>query len=103
MVSDKQLKEFARIRASLAHFCDHPDTPVRHMVSGVGSLVGDVERAFEEEIERLRTALEDCAQLDLTHYEHHQPRRDGREPKEDGGTIWLTPREIATRALRRKS
>jgi hypothetical protein len=38
---------------------------------------------------------------DKTTYEHHEKRRwDGRDPSEDGGTIWLTPREMARNALR---
>lgn len=47
----------------------------------------------------LRGALERCARNDKTTYEHHEPRPDGTRPKESGGTIFLTPREIASAAL----
>ncbi len=55
----------------------------------------------ERYIDKLRQSLDDIIKNDSTHYNHHQPRQfDGRTPKEDGGTIWLTPKEIARRALR---
>lgn len=51
-------------------------------------------------IDMLSDALRDAARNDNTAYDHHQPRRwDGRPPDIDGGTIWLTPREIARYAL----
>jgi len=53
-----------------------------------------------EKIARLEAALRSCARSDKTTYEHHEPRRfDGLRPEDDGGTIWLTPREIARCAL----
>ncbi len=44
-------------------------------------------------------ALRSIIENDRTYYEHHEPRRDGKLPREDGGTIWKTPRQIATAAL----
>lgn len=42
--------------------------------------------------------LQTIVRNDTTVYEHHQPRRfDGLLP--EGGTIWLTPREMARHAL----
>jgi hypothetical protein len=59
---------------------------------------GDLRRAANE-IERLRTALRDCARNDRSRYNHHEPRPfDGKKPSP--GTIWLTPREIARSVLR---
>lgn len=65
-------------------------------------IVGSEVRALVGEIERLRSALRSVIENDGTRYDHHQPRRsDGKKPRELGsGTIWLTPEEIATRALR---
>lgn len=48
---------------------------------------------------RMAKALKGVIENDKTHYNHHDPRPDGRLPREDGGTIWLTPKEIAKRAL----
>jgi hypothetical protein len=43
--------------------------------------------------------LRAIAMADKTTYEHHESRpRDGKAP--EGGTIWLTPRELALHALR---
>jgi hypothetical protein len=50
----------------------------------------------------LEEALRRCARNDKSQYAHHEARPfDGRKPgtREQGGTIWLTPREIARRAL----
>ncbi len=58
----------------------------------------DGER-FQAENERLRKALQGVIENDKTTYRHHEPRRDGMKPGKDGGTIWLTPTEIAKRAL----
>jgi hypothetical protein len=46
--------------------------------------------------------LRAIAMADKTTYRHHEPRKlDGKRPEEDGGgTIWLTPRELALNALR---
>lgn len=45
--------------------------------------------------------LRAICRADRTRYDHHEPRAwDGKRPKEDGGTIWLTPREKAESALR---
>jgi hypothetical protein len=47
-------------------------------------------------------SLREIYRNDSTTYAHHQPRGfDGRKPDAFGGTIWLTPREIASNALRR--
>ena len=46
--------------------------------------------------------LRAICRADRTRYDHHEPRAwDGKRPKEDGGTIWLTPREKAESALKR--
>lgn len=59
----------------------------------------EAERLGNIEIEGLKQALQNVIKNDKTYYNHHDPRPDGRLPKEDGGTIWLTPKEIAKRAL----
>lgn len=47
------------------------------------------------------SVLRAICRADRTRYDHHEPRAwDGKRPKEDGGTIWLTPREKAESALR---
>lgn len=50
---------------------------------------------------RLRLVLQDVIDNDLTEYDHHQKRRDGKKPSqaEEPGSIWLTPREMARAAL----
>lgn len=54
-----------------------------------------------EEIEEIAATLRAICRADRTTYAHHEPRSwDGKEPREVGGTIWLTPREQADRALR---
>jgi len=53
----------------------------------------------EQRARVLEEALRSCAENDLTHYDHHQQRRDGKLPREGGGTCWRTPREIALAAL----
>jgi len=60
-------------------------------------------RLKEGQLEGLVRALQNIVRLDATSYEHHQPRRwDGKTPDEvSGGTIWLTPREIARGWLKR--
>jgi hypothetical protein len=63
----------------------------------------DQRIAFQDEIERLKTALRQCARNDATEYDHHDPRRwDGKKPSESvpPGSIWLTPREIARAVLK---
>jgi hypothetical protein len=50
--------------------------------------------------ENLVSCLRTIAMVDRTTYQHHEERpRDGKRPEEAGGTIWLTPREIALRLL----
>lgn len=52
----------------------------------------------------LRRELQAIVENDLTTYEHHQKRRDGKRPRDlgpDAGTCFLTPREIALAALKR--
>jgi len=56
---------------------------------------------MEKERAILIDALRSCAMNDKSKYYHHQPRaRDGKLPKEEGGTIWKTPREIALDTLK---
>jgi hypothetical protein len=52
--------------------------------------------------EQLVKLLQAIVRNDETHFEHHQPRRwDGKKPSEaGGGSIFLTPREMARRALK---
>ena len=64
----------------------------------IEDLLARAEKA-ERERDRLREALKMCLQNDKTYYNHHEPRRDGTKPDDVGGTIWLTPREIARAAL----
>lgn len=54
----------------------------------------------DEEIRaQLPPLLRAIAMGDKTTYQHHEVRpRDGRAP--EGGTIWLTPRELALEALK---
>lgn len=50
--------------------------------------------------ETLVEGLRLIALSDKTAYEHHEKRyQDGKLPETVGGTIWLTPREVALRAL----
>lgn len=52
----------------------------------------------EDETKQIVAMLQTIVRNDETRFEHHQPRRwDGKRPT--GGTIWLTPREMARRAL----
>jgi len=66
-----------------------------------------IRQALATRVGELERALRAAARNDATIYAHHQPRMfDRRRPEEDdsaelaGGTIWLTPREIARRVLR---
>lgn len=55
--------------------------------------------ALADQQRRLVGSLQQIVRNDETHFEHHQARRwDGKTPSEAGhkGTIWLTPREIAS-------
>lgn len=52
-----------------------------------------------ETLTRARRRFAAIVENDFTYYDHHKPRRDGRLPREDGGTIWLTPREMARREI----
>ena len=54
---------------------------------------------LERENERLKEALQSVIEADKTIYKHHEPRPDGRLPKENGGTIWMTPKQIAQGVL----
>lgn len=54
---------------------------------------------LQGEIKNLREALQSVIEADKTTYRHHEPRPDGRLPKENGGTIWMTPKEIAQGVL----
>ena len=63
----------------------------------------DLARKCAEELAEIRAQLpallRAIAMSDRTTYEHHEKRpRDGKKP--EGGTIWLTPREMAIAALR---
>lgn len=54
------------------------------------------------ERDRLRESMRGVELTDRTpYYEHHEPRPDGMLPRDgrDAGTCWLTPKEIAVRAL----
>jgi hypothetical protein len=62
----------------------------------------------EERRQRLLARLPELRGKDLAcfcppgrpcHAEHHQPRPDGKLPREEGGTCWLTPKQIAAAAL----
>ena len=58
-------------------------------------------RELEKHRESTVRALQTIVRNDATAYEHHQPRRwDGRTPDAEGGTIWLTPREMARQLLK---
>lgn len=51
--------------------------------------------------EQLVAMLQEIVRNDTTRYDHHEARRwDGRTPDSKGGTIWLTPKEMARQALR---
>lgn len=50
----------------------------------------------DEALQEALVALEACKANDKTIYKHHQKRRDGKKPSENGGTRWSTPYEIAT-------
>jgi hypothetical protein len=55
---------------------------------------------FDNQIDMVAT-LQSIVRNDKTDYRHHESRPwDGRKPGAEGGSIWLTPRELATRALR---
>jgi hypothetical protein len=54
----------------------------------------------EEQIENMKQALNAIIENDKTQYGHHQPRPNGDMPEKTGGTIWMTPREIARSALK---
>lgn len=61
-----------------------------------GERIAELERQRESTVR----ALQAIVRNDATSYQHHEPRRwDGRTPDADGGTIWLTPREIARQML----
>jgi len=52
--------------------------------------------------EEIAATLRAICRAGATVYVHHEARPwDGKKPREGGGTIWLTPREHADRALRR--
>jgi len=52
-------------------------------------------------LDKTAAALRAICRADRTTYNHHERRPwDGKAPREAGGTIWLTPREQAARALR---
>lgn len=49
---------------------------------------------------KFRLALYSVYRNDRTEYEHHEPRPfDGQKPRSEGGTCWLTPKEIARRMI----
>ena len=61
-----------------------------------------VKTLDEEQTKQIIALLQEVVRNDETRFSHHQPRRfDGKDPKAAGGTIWLTPREMARRALRK--
>lgn len=64
---------------------------------------------LEEALRFSVSKFEAITRNDKTKYDHHQPRPDGELPKTEGGTIWLTPKElaevdlgVATEALKEK-
>jgi hypothetical protein len=66
-----------------------------------------VRQALAARIVELERALRAAARNDKSRYDHHEPRpfdgmrpMDESMPPEQRGSIWLTPREIARRALR---
>lgn len=71
-------------------------TDVAEVISGGGLLLRDAADAIEGTKELLMAIW----LADRTTYEHHEARkRDGKPPKEDGGTRWKTPAELAHRGL----
>ena len=55
----------------------------------------------EKQVAMLIDALRAVAMNDKTAYEHHEKRRqDSKRPETAGGTIWLSPREIALETLK---
>lgn len=80
---------FMRAEANMA--CDQLEVLRTHALALVQAA---------EQGERYRDALHSIILADKTHYEHHEVRRgDGQPPKSDGGTCWLTPKQIASQAL----
>jgi len=73
--------------------------------AGVGLMptVGS-PRVDQPKREDVIEVLQAIVRNDETYFDHHQARRwDGKAPRELGvgaGTIWLTPREIASTTLR---
>jgi hypothetical protein len=57
--------------------------------------------ALAARVRGMRDAFRDIAANDKTHYDHHEHRpSDGKKPREvGGGSIFLTPKEIAEAAL----
>lgn len=55
-----------------------------------------------EQQQSIVLVLQQIVRNDETRFDHHQARRwDGRRPGEEGsGSIWLTPKDLAKRALR---
>ena len=58
-------------------------------------------QAVAEAWSKLEPLLEGIIENDKTAYMHHEARPfDGKTPKEDGGTIWWTPRQLARTVLK---
>lgn len=64
-----------------------------------GCRVGERLRVVFEERDRLKTALEAVIELDQSKYKHHQKRPDGKLPRSNGGSCWMTPKQVAHAAL----
>lgn len=64
--------------------------------------VTDVKEIKVDSVDGIVEILQAIVRNDRSNYRHHEPRPwDDRRPDVEGGTIWLTPKELATRALRR--
>lgn len=87
--------------ATLEHQHAHAVETMERMSANVTRVEAalDVARAKTSAFAAVLRAI---CRADRTRYDHHEPRAwDGKRPKEDGGTIWLTPREKAESALKR--
>lgn len=71
----------------------------RESIDRIDDLAFQIDAYTSRQNAKLANALQSVIENDKTYYNHHDPRPDGRLPKENGGTIWLTPKEIARRAL----
>lgn len=76
-----------------------PPDPKRDADLIVGAAIDELER-LRNERGQLVKMLQEVVRSDRTTYQHHEARPfDGLLPSEAGGTIWLTPKEMARHAL----